>query len=199
MKLITIIAAAKGSKMRTKALLVAACISVITVLSASPAVVALEGITNFEVSPQAGPYHLWFRHSSKCIAIPNNTTANVQLHQWSCFDTASELWYFDYAFTDSNGLHFYLIRSARSGKCLNISGNSLQNGAAVVQYPCGNYANEYFAPVRDRAGNVPAGFFWMLAYSSDKVLNIAGASTANGGKLIQYTACYCNNEYIAMY
>jgi hypothetical protein len=193
---------------KTTALLFAACFSVFALLSASPAsaestpagtdgIAAVAGVRSLTASPQAGPYHMWFSHSAKCIAIPNNTTANVQLHQWSCFNTNSELWHLDYVFTDANGFDFWRIRSAHSGKCLNISGDSLQNGAPVVQYPCGSYANEYFVFWAD--SNVPSGFWWVQAYSSGKVLNIAGNSRADGAKLIQYTRCYCSNEYIATY
>lgn len=79
---------------------------------------------------------------------------------------------------------------------MNINGNSLANGARVIQYPCGAYANEYFVFWRD--GNVPTGYWWVQAYTSGKVLNIAGASTANGADLIQYTRGHYDNEYVKL-
>jgi hypothetical protein len=48
-------------------------------------------------------------------------------------------------------------------------------------------------------GTLPAGYGWVQAYSSGKVLNIRGGSTANGADLIQYTRCHCSNEYVDLF
>jgi len=146
----------------------------------------------------AGPYYLSFYHSGKCAEVPGASKASgVGLDQWTCVSQANEWWYLDYVFTDSNGYDFFRIRNANSGLCMNIAGGSLANGARVIQYRCGAYANEYFVFWAD--GNVPSGYWWVQAYSSGKVLNIEGsypANTANGADLIQYTRGHYTNEYV---
>ncbi|HEY0448523.1 RICIN domain-containing protein [Actinophytocola sp.] len=144
----------------------------------------------------AGPYFLQFNHSGRCLDNPGPTTANVQLDQWNCLAQTNEYWYLDYVFTDAGGFDFFRVRNAYSGKCVNVAGGSSANSAAIIQYPCGSYNNEYFVFWSD--GSVPSGYFWVQAYHSGKVLNIQGGSTANGAKAIQYTRCYCANEYVAL-
>jgi hypothetical protein len=34
--------------------------------------------------PTTGAY-LWFAHSAKCVSVPENTTADRYLHQWTCW------------------------------------------------------------------------------------------------------------------
>lgn len=159
------------------------------------AIAGVDGAVSIQVSP--GPWYMKFRHSGKCINNPNYSTANVALDQWTCVPQSNELWWFDYVFTDIDGWDYYRIRNAYSGKCLNVSGGSSNDGVAIIQYPCGNYVNEYFVYWTD--GTLPAGYGWVQSYSTGKVLNIRGGSTANGADLIQYRRCYCSNEYIDLF
>src|SRR3954468_10322077 len=88
-----------------------------------------------------GPYRLRNYHSGKCLEVPGNSTANVGLDQWTCVSgrKKNEDWYLD--FIDD---HYFRIRNRNSGKCMNVEGNSWYAGARIIQYPCGNYQNEYF-------------------------------------------------------
>jgi hypothetical protein len=158
-----------------------------------------EGAVTLDAAAVAAvPYYLQFRHSSKCAEVPGaSKSSGAGLDQWTCVSQANEWWYLDYVFTDGNGFDFFRIRNANSGLCMNISGGSLANGARVIQYRCGAYANEYFVFWAD--SNVPSDYFWVQSYSSGKVLNIAGGSTANGADLIQYTRGYYSNEYVRLF
>jgi Ricin-type beta-trefoil lectin domain-like len=144
----------------------------------------------------AGPYYVQFYHSGKCAEVPGAShSSGVRLDQWTCVPQSNVRWYFDYVgFTD--GLYWYRIRSANSGRCMNVNGGGTADGAAIIQYACGAYANEYFALWRTTS--MPSGNYFVEAFHSGKVLNVAGASTANGGDLIQYSACYCTNEYVRL-
>jgi hypothetical protein len=141
-----------------------------------------------------GSYHLQMWHSGKCIQDPGVSTANIQLDQYTCVNQSNVEWYLDPVSVGSN--QFWRIRNVASNKCMNVDGGSVNNGAPIIQYPCGAYDNEYFIIWSDE--NVAPGYYWIQAHSSGKVLNIAGASTANGGKLIQYTRGYYGNEYVAL-
>jgi hypothetical protein len=73
------------------------------------------------------------------------------------------------------------LRAVHSGKCLNVSGASLADKAAVVQYDCVGAANE-----RWRAVPQDDGSYQLVAEHSGKCLNVSGASTADSAPVIQY-------------
>ncbi|HEV2781584.1 MAG TPA: RICIN domain-containing protein [Actinophytocola sp.] len=196
---------------KTRALIAAMLLGAVTLLLAAPASAARPdpspvgsmGIPKDAVSLKASSVrplaavHLWFADSLKCIDNPNySTVSGTWLDQWSCVDQTNELWFLDYGFT-AGGYDFFRIRNAYSGLCVNIQGGSGADGAPVIQYTCGDYANEYFVFWAD--ANVPTPFYWVQAYSSGKVINVTGGDDANGAKLIQYFRCYCTNEYVALY
>lgn len=177
---------------RVGALLAIACVSVILLLfGVSPGASAAPRET---LGP--GPYYLSFAHSGKCVAIPNNSLNNVQLHQWNCFSTNSERWYLDLRLIDANGTSWYWIRSVHSNKCLNVYNNSPDREAPIIQYPCSDVSNEYFAVWYD--STVPYPYYWVQARSSYKVLNVSGGSNTDGAKLIQYDRRNTANEYVAL-
>lgn len=153
---------------------------------------ARAGLTS--VKPGAltvGPYLIQFKHSHKCVVVPNFSTTNVSLQQWTCVNQGNEQFYFDYVFTaEPYNRAFYRIRNAHSGKCVMVAGQSQQNGAAIMQYPCGAYPNQYFAVWR--RDYVPDGWYWLEAYHSQKTVHVGGASQANGANLIQWTRCLCD-------
>ncbi len=86
----------------------------------------------------------------------------------------------------------YEVVSKRSGLCLNVSGNSSAVAAPMIQWTCGNYANEYFSftPVN--------GGYEITAQNSGLCLNVSGNSLQNGGQIIQYPflgATYANEVW----
>lgn len=75
------------------------------------------------------------------------------------------------------------ISAVHSGKCLDVTGNSLVNGAKIQQWACSNTDNKRFT-LRDAGG----GQYQLVAVSSGKCLDVAGVSTANGA-VVQQWAC----------
>jgi Ricin-type beta-trefoil lectin domain len=70
-----------------------------------------------------------------------------------------------------------------SGKCLDVSGVRLDNGANVYQWNCiaGQSNQEWNFTAVD------AGYYTLRATHSGKCLDVAGASTANGANVFQWT------------
>lgn len=160
--------------------------------------VSSDGMRTLDLGTAAtyGPYYLQVRHSNMCLEVPGaSRTEGVGLDQWKCVAQANEWWYLDHALT-WYGDDYFRIRSAHSGLCMNVAGGSTANGARVIQYRCGSYANEYFRFYADPS--MPYPYFWVEAFHSEKVLNIAGGSTALGADLIQYTRGFYSNEYIKL-
>jgi len=144
----------------------------------------------------AGPYHIKFYHSDRCVDNPGPSTSNVWLDQWNCVPQSNELWYFDFVAFD--GLdYWYEVRNAYSQKCMNVEQASQSNGAHVIQYSCaGSYWNNQWALAEVSAGS---GWFWMYPRHSTGCLNVAGGSPDNGAKLIQYNCGFYTNEYVTLY
>jgi len=85
-----------------------------------------------------------------------------------------------------------LLVSKRSGKCLNVSGNSSAQAAPLIQWTCGSYDNEYFSftPV--------TGGYEVTAKNSGLCLNVSGNSLNDGGPIIQFPywgATYTNEVW----
>lgn len=149
------------------------------------------------VTAAAGPFHIQFRHSGKCADVPAYSTASGKwLDQWTCVNQSNERWYLD-PVGPIGGVYWYRIRSASSGLCMNVNGASLSNRAAIIQYRCGAYTNEYFAFWR--GGDVPTGYYLVQAFQSGRCLKVDGGSVANGAKLIQYSCAYSPDEYVRLY
>jgi hypothetical protein len=149
------------------------------------------------VTAPGRPVHMQFLDSGKCADVPAYSTAGgLWLDQWTCVAQSNELWNFDYVGVSGGG-PWYRIRSASSGLCMNVNRGSLSDGAAIIQYPCGAYGNEYFALRYN--GNVPYPYYWLQAFESGRCVNVQGASKANGAKLIQYRCGYYPNEYVRLY
>jgi hypothetical protein len=47
-----------------------------------------------------------------------------------------------------------------------------------------------------RNDNLPVGNYWLRVRQPGKAVNVSGASTANGARLIQYPVQYAVNEYV---
>ncbi len=84
----------------------------------------------------------------------------------------------------------YRVRINSSGKCVNVSGNSQNDGAQVIQFPCSsNGTNDRFDLV-----SVGGDVYQIRPTHSGKCLNISGNSTADGAAVIQFRCEGGNNE-----
>lgn len=147
----------------------------------------------------AGPYHLRFANSGRCLDDPDYTTVwGAWLDQWSCVNQTNEQWYFDYA---SDGSRFR-IRGVSSGMCVTV-GRVKQDplGTLAVLFPCDPDRDQYFQLMYDPTTDTPPGVYWWFAPSSDTTLalNVMGGSTANGGQIILWPRGAYTNEYIDFY
>ncbi|MFI6930641.1 RICIN domain-containing protein [Streptomyces sp. NPDC050287] len=73
-----------------------------------------------------------------------------------------------------------------SGKCLDVSGASTADGAAVIQYTCNGATNQMFTlnPVT-ALGN--SKDYQLVAVHSGKCVDVSQISTATGAKIHQWT------------
>ncbi|MGY0232682.1 RICIN domain-containing protein [Longispora urticae] len=75
------------------------------------------------------------------------------------------------------------------GQVANVSGASVDNGAAVIQWPLSNAGNE-----RWEAESTLDGYYRFKAVHSGKCLNVQGGGTQDGTAVIQYTCGNAANE-----
>jgi galactose oxidase len=80
------------------------------------------------------------------------------------------------------------ITAQHSGKCLDVYGASVADGAAVIQWSCHGGANQKWSlrPYLDA--------YQVVASHSGKCLNVQGASTADGARAVQLPCVGANNE-----
>jgi hypothetical protein len=74
------------------------------------------------------------------------------------------------------------LQSVHSGKCLDVTGASTADGAAVIQYTCHDRANQVFT-----WRSTGDGYAQMVNLNSGKCLTVVNASTAAGAALEQRT------------
>lgn len=81
----------------------------------------------------------------------------------------------------------YAIRSKNSGKALDVSWGSKDNGANVLQYTYHGYANQKWYIEKQQSG-----YYTIKCYASGKVLDVARCSSDNGANVQQWE--YHNGE-----
>ncbi|WP_218224434.1 RICIN domain-containing protein [Pseudomonas sp. PIC25] len=82
----------------------------------------------------------------------------------------------------------YSIKAKHSGKCLDVSGASTADGAALIQWTCHQANNQRW--VLTALGD---GYYEVKSKHSGKCMDVTGASTANGARL-QQLACSRGNQ-----
>jgi uncharacterized protein (DUF1800 family) len=77
----------------------------------------------------------------------------------------------------------YEVVARHSGKCLDVSGVSMDDGAPVIQWTCNGGLNQRWTlqPASD-------GYYNLIAGHSGKLLDVAGVSTDDGASVIQWPA-----------
>jgi uncharacterized protein (DUF1800 family) len=77
----------------------------------------------------------------------------------------------------------YELVARHSGKCLDVSGVSMDDGAPVIQWTCTGGLNQTWTlqPASD-------GYYNLVAGHSGKLLDVSGASTDDGARVIQWPA-----------
>ena len=123
------------------------------------------------------------QHSGQCMDVPASSTINgTQLQQWGCNSQNNQLFDFKPVTGKTNT---YTIVNRNSGKCLDVTGISTANGAAIQQWGCSGGTNQQFTllAVTGLGSNKD---FQLKANHSNKCIDVAGISTAQGALLQQY-------------
>jgi hypothetical protein len=132
----------------------------------------------------AGPgYWITFGHSGRCLTVPGNSTApSTQLDQYDCMVPVqnNQLWEFEFT---SNG--FARLRNRHSGLCANVSGGSGANGAAIIQWPCGNFPNELWKGTYAFTYQ-GLDYYQLKAQHTGKCMAVRNADPANSAQLVQW-------------
>jgi galactose oxidase len=129
------------------------------------------------------------QHSALCANV-SDAAADAVL-QSPCDAVASN---FDWVF--SSGLFRpsepLVLQATHSGKCLNVSGASLEPGASIIQWPCLGQTNEQLTLV-------PEGIAYRLVMRhSGACVAVNGASSSSGAPLVQAACSGAPNELWAL-
>lgn len=126
-------------------------------------------------------YELRPVHSDKCADIEGRRGDNgAKLTQWDCLGGTNQRFQLSYKGT-VGGEDLYEVRPTHApNKCLDVSGVSSSNGAAVHQWDCHNGNNQRWR-LQSSGSN-----YQLVAHHSGKCLDVSGVSTANGAALNQW-------------
>lgn len=112
------------------------------------------------------------RKSGKVVAAPSSGAQTVQqtdsantLQQWSAIP---------------QGDGYVQIKNLSSGQCLAVTGSSIAEQAAVLQWGCSTQSH-FLWNIRE----APGGYQQLVAKHSAKCLTVQNASTADGANLVQ--------------
>lgn len=125
-------------------------------------------------------YKILNRASGKAIDVPGGqNTSGLQLQQWSDNNATAQQWVADDLGTYNN---VYRLRSVSSAdqKVMDIRNGTKNNGEAVqLMQNLGNTAQQF------RLIKLSNGYWSILNVNSNKAVEVAGASSADGAKLQQ--------------
>ncbi|MET8146062.1 RICIN domain-containing protein [Sphaerisporangium sp. NPDC005288] len=83
------------------------------------------------------------RSSGKCLTVYGASyDNNAPIIQYACNYGANQRWFQDNARTTQGGYDYYMIRNAKSQKCIAVQNASTANGAKLLQYTCNTGPNE---------------------------------------------------------
>lgn len=87
----------------------------------------------------------------------------------------------------------YEIIAKHSGKCLDVSGVGMQNGANIYQWDCHGGANQRWT-LTDKGG----GYYTVAAKHSGKCMDVEGVNQGNGTNISQYD-CHAGPNQLWMF
>jgi hypothetical protein len=147
--------------------------------------------------PTKFKYRLKCVASGKCLDVYGGSKvdgANVQ--QWSCHDGDNQRWIFKPQGYDGND-PVYLIINVGSGKCLDVEGASLKDGANIIQYSCHSGKNQLWK-VKPIGGEGERKLsllgYQIISVKSGKCLDVSGSSLKDGANVLQWTPHNGDNQ-----
>lgn len=127
------------------------------------------------VAPLTGSYD-WISYTK-----PQSSSGNSQNN--------NNNWNSNNSYDPFNKNQLYVIRSKNSGKALDVSWGSKDNGANVLQYTYYGYTNQMWYIEKQ-----PNGYYTIKCLASGKVLDVEARSAANGGNVIQWNYTGGDNQ-----
>ena len=137
----------------------------------------------------AGPYHIQFRHSGKCLDNYRGSSAEYnKIQQWTCVaGNGSQKWYFDWAHSG-----YAWIRNAQTGKCLAVADPEGGNGTLVVQRTCASLASQLWKGTLVYDGN--PDYYQMRDMLLTICIDIPHGSTEDGTPVQMWTCVPGNRQ-----
>lgn len=137
---------------------------------------------DLKVSVQRSAASLSNKLSNKCLDVAGASLADqANVQQYSCHGGQNQQWVFKPMGYLEKVAPDYSIINAYSGKCLDVAGASLADGANVQQYACHGGDNQIW-----KLDNLFDGTHRIRNLRSGKALEVAGGSVANGGNVQQF-------------
>ncbi len=126
-----------------------------------------------------GFYELRARHSGKCAAV-----AGSNVVQQSCNDNSDQRWAFRHL-----GDSVYEVKSALSGRCLDISGAATNDGAAVIAWDCHGANNQKW-----RVVGQSEQYVLKPDMGAEKCMDVRGEDKADSAQIIQWSCKPSDNQ-----
>jgi hypothetical protein len=146
-------------------------------------------VFNIQWSPSG--YKILPSYSASVVTVDGySTSSGGVINQWSDLEQTNQR----FSLIDVGG-GYYKIVSRSSGKCLAVNNNGIANGDDIVQWEWLNYDN-FKWKLQPVALSAPLanGAYTIRAKHSNKVMSVAGSSSANGATLEQWANVCQDNE-----
>jgi hypothetical protein len=133
--------------------------------------------------PEAGSYAILARHSGLCLTTSVDDGNRGNLVQVECGNGANQ--YFTLRPVDDGGLYMLIDYN---NMCVDVTGESQEDGAVITQYPCHGGGNQIFRVQ-------PSGSsFAIVAAHSGKCLDVAGGARVSNAPVTQYRCSSGTNQ-----
>jgi hypothetical protein len=138
----------------------------------------------------------------RCADVAWNSVDNgARVILFDCFATANQTWAPIWVEDPSSQYGTAMFVNGNSGKCLDVSGGSVDNGAHVLQWNCHNGGNQRWEVVLP-TGADPNTHVWPVLFrnkATGKCLDTDFSGTANGTGFLQWD-CHGNaNQQFTLY
>jgi hypothetical protein len=141
-----------------------------------------------------GAYSVHFNNSDKCLDVSGvSLSPGAKVQQWDCVNGANQEWFFRPAKNFPSATKEYKLISRASGKCLDVAGRGLYNGAPLQQWTCVDQPNQKF-----RIVNLTRGRFQIVAVESGKTVSVDASSLASGAKVHQWDLV-SSTQFVSLY
>jgi hypothetical protein len=139
-------------------------------------------------------------HSQKCLDVTGDASGNhIQMQQWGCNDDDAQFFLAD-TFVSPGGQQYPFFQIAHCVgsicKCVEVYNWSKSSKAEVDTWSCLLQSNGL--PDQNQAwieAGGPSGYTALENENSDMLMDVSGASTADGAHVIQYPINGGTNQY----